>query len=88
MLRFRSRIALWILRAALVLALMFLLGELVFEAGGCTIGLTQQGSCTHIPTWIGDIALFTTVAGYVLSLYVAPVLIIVAGCMEFLARQR
>jgi len=88
MLRFRSRIALWLLRAAIALPVMMVLGGAVFELGDCVIGLTQRGGCAYLPDWLGEVAMFAALAGYVLSLYLAPVLIIVGALMEFLARQR
>ena len=88
MLRFRSRPALWLVRIAVALPVVLLLGWPVFEFGDCSLGMAHAGTCEHIPNWIGNLAIIAVVAAYAVGLYVSPGLIVVGVVLEILARRR
>ena len=85
---FKSRIALWAIRLAIVIPAVLCLGMVVFELGGCTIGLTMPGDCQHIPQDVGQIAFLIGAAGYILGSTAAPLIVIIAGLAEIFTRNR
>lgn len=53
-LRFRSRIALWVLRVLLALALIGALAYAIYWLGGCDGGFKEAAQCTDLPNGLGQ----------------------------------
>ena len=83
---FRNRIGLWLIRLAVLVPLFLSIGYFVFEAGGCTLGLTHRGDCSYIPVEVGEIALISFISAYVIALFVSPFLAGVGIVMELCQR--
>ena len=85
---FRSRAGLWLIRLAILVPGVLMTGFLVFEFGGCTIGLTHQGTCARIPIWLGEIGIAAALTGLMLSFYVTPLVFLLGVVLEYFARSK
>ncbi len=88
MLRFRSRVGLWLIRIAIAVPLVLAIGWPIFEWGNCTLGLTHAGTCSYFPYWVGEFALIAIIAAYVIGLYISPFVVLVGVIFEGVARYR
>ena len=86
--RFVSRLALWMLRLAFAIPLILMMGFVVFEAGGCTLGLTHRGTCAHIPRELGEFGFMAGVAGGIGAVFVSPVVIVIGVVLEVIVRRQ
>lgn len=85
---FQSRFALWCIRLGIAVPGVLTIGLVVFQIGGCKIGLTQFGGCSRLPDSVGEWALIIGLIGMYLTFYLTPVMVVGGLIAEWMARRR
>ncbi len=83
----RSPFARKLLFVVLTVGLTALIASGVHEAAGCTSNFKVRITCTHVPDGVGPWTMSAILYGGVFSVYVSPVLLVLAACAEIFVRR-
>lgn len=86
--QFLSRTGLWLIRVAVAVPAILMIGWPIWELAECGYGDPHVGACTGIPDGLGNVALLAFIAAFYFGLFVSPVLIGAGGLLEWLARRK